>query len=182
MTEPIVLRVSPSGIIAGDETHPPLAGGVGDPPDGSKALSRQWIFKGAGAATNVPGTTAAGDLLGMEALACDLRVGYSYDIELDMYVYGTLTALQDLTVLVNASKDDGSTFPNTLAGITTGPGAMPAAGYANIRLRTYVTAFGAPGEVYDHVQATLQRLDADAAADLVYAPALATLKITEYSG
>jgi len=108
--EPQVMRISPSGAIAGDESYPPLVGGTADPPDGSVQLGREWLYNGLG--TNYQQLTSTGDDVdGMDVVTVDLRPGYAYDVELDVDAYGTFsTVALSYAVSVDSSDDGGSTW------------------------------------------------------------------------
>lgn len=180
MSEPIVLRVPPSGMIAGDENNPPLAGGTADPPDGSKATGRVWIYVGAGAPAQVPGSATAAAAAGLDVLPVDLRRGYSYDFDCDMAVFGTLTTLTNYTQAIEISEDGGGTYASFASQIHFTDLGTDDTG----RLRQYIKGADLmpPGATVDHVRVMLQRHDADAGAAMQYVPTLVTLKITEYSG
>jgi len=111
-SEPMVLRISPSGAIAGSETNPPLVGGTAtDPTDGSVQLGREWLYKGSATTDMAIATTAAGDVTGLTALQVDMRAGYSYDLAVDVNAHGTLgTGGGEIVVTVDGSEDGGATY------------------------------------------------------------------------
>lgn len=181
-SEPIVMRVPAAGIIAGDETNPPLVGGTADPPDGSAAVSRTWIYRGApGADINVPGSATAADIPGLGSVVVDLRRGYSYDFEFDLYVFGTLTDPMQANVLLTCSQDSGVTYPGPILTRTIQPTLSKQQGQRMSVLYegSDLIAPGTPN--IDHVKVQLQRLDANADAAFAYTPGYTVLRITEYS-
>jgi hypothetical protein len=181
--EPMIMRVSESGPIAGDENNPPLVGGTSDPADGSKAVSRTWIYRGTpGADIQVPGSAAAGDIPGLVSAVVDLRIGYNYDFEFDCYVFWTLTDAMKANVLIKGSQDAGATFPDNLLTRTLQPCLSTQQGQrASIMMAG--ADFIAPGTPnVDHVKVQFQRLDANADASFEYTPGMTVLRIIEYSG
>ena len=181
--EPMVMRVSESGPIAGDETNPPLVGGTSDPSDGSKAPSRVWLYRGTpGSDIQVPGSAAAGDIPGLVAAVVDLRLGYTYDIEFDCYVFGTLTDAMKANVIIKGSQDSGATYPDNIHTRTLQPCLSTQQGqrFRLVQAGSDMIAPGTPN--IDHIKVQFQRLDANADAAFEYTPGLVALKITEYSG
>jgi len=157
------IRLSPSG----PEIGTPAAQ-VGD----SAVAGRVWGKTGVGSNTQVPGT-AAGDVLGLEAVVVDMRStasGYTYDVEADTNTFGTGGLYR---VAVYGSTDSGSTYNVLLMGMNAD---LLDSGVC--RLHHWGVLTGA--NPINRVKMQLQRSIA-ADADLVYAPVDSTLRITEIS-
>ena len=189
-SEPMVLRISPSGQIAGDETNPPLIGGTATPPDGSIQVGRTWLYNGTVGITpspQVPGTTSAGSVVGMESLPVDLRSGYKYDLIADVDVFGTLVAEGSYLIIVDGSVNGGATwtYPSILlatryVGDTDGEGSPGQTEYMVGHTRGIGQAFPA-GVTINRVRLMLQRLNTNQDTEMVYNPDTCILQINEYN-
>jgi hypothetical protein len=185
--EPMVLKISPSGHVAGDENNPPLIGGT-LPADNSIQEGRTWLFAGTAGVTphpQVPGTTAAGDVVGMGSLVVDLRSGYKYDLIADLDVFGSNTQEDNYVVTVDGSADAGVTWAymymlshNRPVGDPDGEGST-----GEYDMCTHTRGIGVTvptGVVINRVRMQLQRMQNNANALIVYNPDTCILQINEY--
>ena len=168
MSNPLQLRLSPSGPVLGNP--PALVGG------NSLVPGRVWVAQGVGNATPTPGT-AAGDVLGLEAVPVDLKpgaLGYRYDVEFDTQTFGDVGTNGGFAVIILASHDGGATYPDTLAQI---PDSIWKSGCARLQV-TNVSNVNAVA--IDHVKCQLRSLKATAGG-FTYSPSSSALRITETS-
>jgi hypothetical protein len=165
MDEPIQQRIPPSGQFLDEGST-----------TGSR-ITNQWIFAGSGADAQVPGSANPGDVSGLGSNVVNLRAGYSYDMEFDAEVFGTLTQPMAMNLIVLGSTDGGVTFGTGLITEHIAP-MVGTVAQPNAHLR--FAKFFTPNVAADHVKVQFQRLDANADAALQYHPTLAILRITEY--
>jgi len=174
--EPMIMRISPSGTIAGDESNPPLAGGTATPPDGSNQSGRVWRYCGTGSNAYVP--TAGGAASGLDDLVVDLRAGYSYDIEVDVDAFGTYgTTATKYTIGVDGSEDNGGTYAVT--DIVKQDQLTSAENFRG-RAHALVTPLTGTQGPINAVRVTLKRSAGTDGGDMEYAPPNTVLRISEY--
>lgn len=154
-----LVRLSPSGPELGQPGQ--LIGG------GAKYAARMWTAQGTGADL-IRNPDPAADVPGLEAVAVDMRTGYSYDVEVDAQFFGT-TGQPKILLLGSLNSGPYVAVEETLAFSPTGHTGS---------CRLHVTDLA--GGLYDHLKVQVQNL-AGSEATCTYLPQLTALKVREYT-
>lgn len=174
------IRISPSGPVVG--SPPVLVGGATQ--DG-----RVWRYRGdgSGGVINLPGDGPSNPIPGLSALTVDLKSGYNYDLEVDVWAQGA--GRQQLRKDTQLPMKVGPGIPSYLIGVlfsraTPGTGGVSQLQYtfdvvASGRLHALLSGY--TDDDYTQMLVWVQRMTGTPGSDLIYNPGQCVVNLTEYS-